>query len=73
MTHHALTPELLTRLHSPQGLLVHLRHLSDENFAETTITMKSLEVTHPLHWESIRQIAADRKRLESQGGTSWRE
>ena len=73
MTHHSLTPDTLPRLYSPQGLLVHLRHLSDEHLSALTVSMQRLNATHPAHWQAIRQIAADRRKLESQGGTSWRE
>ena len=73
MTHHALTPDTLPRLFSPQALLVHLRHLSTESLDALTVTMQRLNGTHPQHWQAIKQAMKDRRGLESQGGTSWRE
>ena len=73
MTHHALTPDTLPRLFSPQALLVHLRHLSTESLDALTVTMQRLNGTHPQHWQAIKQAMKDRRGLESQGSTSWRE
>ena len=70
---HALTPALVPRLFSPQALLVHLRHLSDEHLDALTVSMQRLNGTHPAHWQAITQAMRDRRGLESQGGTSWRE